>query len=310
MGADKTQDAPELEESRTRSFRIFGSRSDLGSFISKTSYLDSEVLSKSESRSDEYSSFDETDYSSVASSDFGMATDEEGGLPFLNNFVDNFCTCVDHHAHEGRAGQRYLKNKEYRDTSLLYRSKVDNELSNFGGNIRENQYLKKFAQDNKIKVPLETKICGSKKGALDQSSGPMKRLRNLVQRNPKGRKGMKNKSNNRKSRKSTNGRRNKRQSDGKSQNTTSRLGGRKLKNVDESNTFKSDRNPRSQNFDKTRRAFSKSLAVESSSRPAVDNSEDRNWKQKNTSFKKARSSPFTTSKLSSGELRSEATKSF
>mmetsp|Transcript_29734 Transcript_29734/g.43960 ORF Transcript_29734/g.43960 Transcript_29734/m.43960 type:complete len:302 (-) Transcript_29734:442-1347(-) len=292
------EDAHALEESRTISFQLFGSRSDLGSCKSKT-FIDAEAVSKSESRS-EYSSFDETDYSSVASSDFGMTTDDEGALPFLNQFVDSFCTCMDH-VHDGGAGQRSLKNKEYRDTSLLYRSKMD-KSSNPRGSIRENQYLKKFAHENKIKVPLENKIYGSKK-LSNQNSGPMNRLRNFVQRNPRGRKGKKNKGS---SRKNTNIRKKKRPGDGKSQQPKSRQGGQKLKNVDENDTFKSDQSPRSQ---ETPKRSSKSSAVESPSRSAVDNSEDRSWKQKNMSFKKARSSPFTASKTSSGEFAS-GTKSF
>lgn len=296
------QDGLSSTGSRTHSFPLFGSKSDLGSYNSRASTNnDIALMSKSASRSD-YSSFDETDYSSVASSDAGMTTDDEGGLPFLNNFVDSFCSCVDN-VHGGGVGNRSTKNKEYRDTSLLYRSRMNNSSSKIRGNIKQNQYLKKFASENKIRVPLEKKHRLSNKG-FSNNRGPMKRLRKLVQRNPKTRKGKRGKGSG-STKKNTN-------RSHKKKTTTKSRDGRKLKNVDENATYKSDQSPESQESGKSPKVSSKVTGAEWSTPFYVDNADDmssRSWKQK-ISYQKARSSPFASSSSSMGDLPSISTRSF
>mmetsp|Transcript_27230 Transcript_27230/g.41184 ORF Transcript_27230/g.41184 Transcript_27230/m.41184 type:complete len:307 (-) Transcript_27230:159-1079(-) len=306
MGTEETtveQDGLSLTESRTHSFPLFGSKSDPGSYNSRASTNnDTALMSKSVSRSD-YSSFDETDYSSVASSDAGMTTDDEGGLPFLNNFVDSFCSCVEN-VHGGGVGNKSTKNKEYRDTSLLYRSRMNDSSSKVHGNIKQNQYLKKFASENKIRVPLEKKHRLSNKG-FSNNRGPMKRLRKLVQRNPKTRKGKRGKGTGR-TKKSH-----------KKKTTTKSRDERKLKNVDENATYKSDQSPESEESGKSPKTSSKVIAAESSTpfyTPFyVDNTDDmssRSWKQKISYPQKARSSPFASSSSSMGDLPSISTRSF
>merc|ERR1712048_1555378 len=89
--------------------------------------------------------------------------------------------------HEGGVKDGSFQNKEYRDASLLHRSTMDNASTKIRRNIQKNQYLKKFAHENKIKVPILSKQFENGRRVSKGTAGPIKRLRQLVQRKPRDR---------------------------------------------------------------------------------------------------------------------------